>query len=225
MKRRVLTILLFLLLGAMVNVAIAWALAVSVDLESAPTWWEVKAEWPEAVPDSWPGPPVAVWREGFGWCACTYWASAKGEEGFIIANHYLESAEVGWPCSSLCWRVRHIVIPQGKPARSWSHVIKGDGIRPDWERLGFTPLSWKRLPTRPIWPGFLINTLFWAVILWMLIVGPFALRRLIRRKCGRCPNCGYDLRGGFEAGCPECGWGRGSEPNAPGAEDGAARAV
>ena len=65
------------------------------------------------------------------------------------------------------------------------------------------------LPYRPIWRGVLINTLFYAVLLWLLIPGPFVLRRLIRLKRGRCPKCGYDLRGQLPgAGCPECGWNR-----------------
>ncbi|MCC6678002.1 MAG: hypothetical protein IT436_12735 [Phycisphaerales bacterium] len=34
-------------------------------------------------------------------------------------------------------------------------------------------------------------------------------RRSERRLAhGLCPPCGYDLRGEFEAGCPECGWNR-----------------
>ncbi|MDY7109254.1 MAG: hypothetical protein SYC29_11525, partial [Planctomycetota bacterium] len=65
------------------------------------------------------------------------------------------------------------------------------------------------LPLRPMWPGFLINTLFYAAVLWLLIPGPFMLRRLIRRRRGRCVKCGYDLRGALPgAGCPECGWER-----------------
>jgi hypothetical protein len=64
------------------------------------------------------------------------------------------------------------------------------------------------LPTRPLWPGFLINTIFYAIILWLLIPGPFVLRRMIRIKRGRCPKCGYDLRGAPGIGCAECGWKR-----------------
>jgi len=65
------------------------------------------------------------------------------------------------------------------------------------------------LPYVPIWPGFTVNTLFYAAILWLLIPGPFALRRFIRRlirqRRGHCPTCGYDRRHGEHEACPECG--------------------
>ena len=61
------------------------------------------------------------------------------------------------------------------------------------------------LPLIPIWPGFAINTLFYATILWLVIPGPFALRRLIRRKRGLCVACGYDLSHADHDACPECG--------------------
>ena len=61
------------------------------------------------------------------------------------------------------------------------------------------------LPLRPIWPGFTINTPFYAAILWLLIPGPFALRRVIRRKRGLCVACNYDLRHADHDACPECG--------------------
>ncbi len=57
----------------------------------------------------------------------------------------------------------------------------------------------------PVWPGFVINALFYAGILWLLIPGQFALRRLIRRRRGLCPACGYDLRHAEHEACPECG--------------------
>ena len=40
-------------------------------------------------------------------------------------------------------------------------------------------------------------------------VAPFLLSRSSsRRDTLECPACGYDLRGGKDAGCPECGWRR-----------------
>jgi hypothetical protein len=62
------------------------------------------------------------------------------------------------------------------------------------------------IPGRPIWPGFAINTVFYAAILWVLFAAPFALRRWRRIKRGLCPKCGYDLRGSATTNaCPECG--------------------
>ncbi len=64
---------------------------------------------------------------------------------------------------------------------------------------------WLEFPAHPIWPAFIANTFFYAGILWLLIPGPFALRRLIRRRRGLCPGCAYDLRHAQHEACPECG--------------------
>src|SRR5688572_2165033 len=45
------------------------------------------------------------------------------------------------------------------------------------------------LPLRPLWPGFAVNTLFYAFILWLLFGAPFALRQWRRIKRGLCPKC------------------------------------
>ncbi len=65
----------------------------------------------------------------------------------------------------------------------------------------------QHLPLKPIPAGFAINTLFYAVILWLLFAAPFALRRRRRITRGLCSKCGYDLRGSPTQGnvCPECG--------------------
>ena len=64
---------------------------------------------------------------------------------------------------------------------------------------------------RPLWPGFLINSLVIAVPLWFSTLGALRWRRHIlqrreeRRGC--CGECGYDLRGTppEHEKCPECG--------------------
>ena len=61
----------------------------------------------------------------------------------------------------------------------------------------------RRLPCRPIWPGFGVNTIFCAATLWLLIPGPFALRRFVRRRRGLCPGCAYPVGGSVV--CSECG--------------------
>jgi len=64
------------------------------------------------------------------------------------------------------------------------------------------------LPLLPLWPGFVIDTLFYAAIWFGVFFGFVSARRFIRVRRGRCRRCGYDLRGELEQGCPECGWQR-----------------
>ena len=63
----------------------------------------------------------------------------------------------------------------------------------------------RSLPFAPLWPGFAINTIFYGAILWVLTLGPFTARRMIRRRHGRCIRCAYDLRHADHVVCPECG--------------------
>ena len=63
----------------------------------------------------------------------------------------------------------------------------------------------KVLPYEPIWPGFAINTVFYALGGWLLFAGPFVVRRWRRIRRGLCPKCAYDLRGSDSPACPECG--------------------
>jgi len=68
---------------------------------------------------------------------------------------------------------------------------------------GRNPWRLLALPVVPAWPGFAINTLFYAGVLWVLCCAPFALRRMIRRRRGQCPACAYPI--GQSPVCTECG--------------------
>ena len=62
------------------------------------------------------------------------------------------------------------------------------------------------LPLDPTWPGFAINTIFYATLLWLLIYGLYglsALRRFLRVRRGLCPKCAYPM--GESSVCSECG--------------------
>jgi hypothetical protein len=63
------------------------------------------------------------------------------------------------------------------------------------------------LPLLPLWPGFAINTIFYAAMLWLLWVAPGKIRRFIRIRGHRCPACGYQIApgGGIGPVCSECG--------------------
>lgn len=60
------------------------------------------------------------------------------------------------------------------------------------------------LPWYVIPHGLAVNTSLLALP-WLAILHVGAARRLVRRRRGRCPACGYALQGGTTARCPECG--------------------
>ncbi len=68
--------------------------------------------------------------------------------------------------------------------------------------------TFRALPYRPIWSGLAVNTVFYAVLIFVVVSYVQGLRRLRRFHRGRCPRCGYDLAHDYAAGCPECAWGR-----------------
>ncbi len=104
----------------------------------------------------------------------------------------------GWPSRSL-WCIYHL----DHHGDGWTTNSSLGGLV--LKRQGGRFFDFRAGPLRPVFPGFLINTLFYTVILWLLWSAPFATRRLIRKRRGRCPRCGYDLRHAVHDACPECG--------------------
>ncbi len=237
MKRCLFKLALFLILGAMVNVAVAWGLAISVDLSTAP----FSAEGTSlADPPAW---SFVTYRRPGVWSV--FAAAVTTEEharvgmfpsGVLDADSFFRHT-YPWrqpvperlPSWSSVRRRPSVKFPKiemiieearGLPLLSLRYEKHWYGSIPypaDWgiELWRHRSAAWSSfavvvLPLRPIWPGFATNTIFYAAILWLLTLGPFTARRMIRRKQGRCIKCGYDLRE-TSGGCPECGWGREAE--------------
>jgi hypothetical protein len=59
------------------------------------------------------------------------------------------------------------------------------------------------LPLRPIWPGFAINTIFYAGIAWLCWLLFTMSMRTQRRLRGLCGRCAYPI--GVSPVCTECG--------------------
>ncbi len=190
MKPRPLTILLLLLAGAVVNVGVAWGIArwfyprvASVESTSTPSAWRL-----DNVPERWPDKPKFEVTGRTRWVLLTTQTSRLDDK---VSSVVLLEQRIGVPTKSLAF-YQLGEKESGTWTFSWRH-------------------AWGRdypLPLRPIWPGFAANTLFYATILWVLIPGPFALRRFLRflsERRGLCPACGYDLRYAEHEACPECG--------------------
>jgi len=110
-------------------------------------------------------------------------------------DKYIHVVRAGWPMSCLQGFTtgvggsysRHGVIEP-------PHVLSQMGVKP--QRL---------VPLYPRWGGLAVNTVFYGAVFWLAIPGPKLLRRVMRRRHGCCPTCGYDLAHHDHDTCPECG--------------------
>ena len=197
MRPRLTTILILLVLGAVVNVGVAWGCAVVLRWrEPVPmSYGHVALSWPCQVPDDWPTFPYANQlnsKTSFGRTTLT---GRTGDTGggrlnnlYVVPIHgWAFKHSFGWPRRSLSFDE---VLHDGKILRHGALELPPAVGRGRW---------YSRLPVCPSWFGFAVNTLLYAVILWL----PFGTRRLIRARRGLCPACAYPV--GESPVCTECG--------------------
>ena len=204
MKRGLLILLLLAVGGAIVNVAVAWAISWHKPMLfmfagggmlvwEGPTIWTTFVDVDHGAVVVWAEPRPFSPRPGSStipvgkvphWSHASLLTSTDLEDGVCL----LEQAR-GYPCISLLWR-------RYDQSRQVGSIRGGIPIASSSERA---------LPLIPIWPGFAINTVFYAVVLWLLFAAPFVVRRRRRIRRGLCPKCAYDLRGTHASVCPECG--------------------
>jgi len=216
MRRPLLLILIFLLAGALVNVAVAWGSPVFVEPSAAEPGYLIDSyfrgvssfdgrRWRTKTADRVELEHVSL-RTG-AWVSSEVlvddWIPEWSRRFFEDPDPHVErrfftfrKAEArGWPRLAL-WGA----VEQGQPTQQFPfrqpprffHAIPID------KPAGATFISHAEtrfVPTAVIWPGFVVNTLVYAAALWLLISGPFALRRFLRR---RDPGRGLDLDTGPE---------------------------
>jgi hypothetical protein len=107
----------------------------------------------------------------------------------------------GWPAPAMVCSVTQRT--NGCTIEGGVAMAKSDSL----DDLSFFGDEFRVLPLHPLWPGLLLNTAFYGVICWAVWFVPGAVRRGLRKRRGTCVRCGYDLRGGALAACPECGAG------------------
>jgi hypothetical protein len=221
--------MVFLLLGAIVNVAVAWTITTRVPMDSMWTYNNVRSE------GAWqPFDVLGIEREGYvrfsKWqrfgsmhvsihagrhqrlperapsgdplAECPRWFRGRIFESLADKDRIIIIAEArGWPAYSLWTEPARMNVAKkvAKPARGG--IVIDDRYAP-----GLDMYTKPTLPLIPILPGFAINTVFYAVILWggwLLFAAPFALRRRRRMRRGLCPACAYPV--GDSPVCTECG--------------------
>ena len=230
MKRRAVSLLVLLPLlvtgGAIVNVAVAWGCAVSL-------YANVQTMWTGYIPAEVPVWQANGWSRTGAARIISHPFDSKDPERSEIHDFFLRTGKLGqtdkplpsWsrisetPTDAIHLETTNLV----EDARGWPVLSMMCSFeRSEWEdtpdvevrtRLGI-PLEngpafvlagdeHRALPLRPIWPGFAINTILYASILWVMFFTPGKVRRTIRRKRGLCRGCAYPV--GASPVCTECG--------------------
>lgn len=218
-----------LVLGTLTTVAVAWALALSVNTVMYPkvltfrqtpgAQWSVQ-EFARAgvrsevwTPIDWAG------RTGERTAEFDVRASqAAAAPGIVVSSarpRVIRMADVpvespqcgeliehcrGWPMLALGCATTLRFEPGGDGRQTVYGFDFRPGRPPEWD------VDLVHLPLKPLFPGFYANTLlfgaaFWAALFWR----PLRRRRRIER--GLCPACAYSLAGlpANADRCPECG--------------------
>jgi hypothetical protein len=217
MKRRAFKLVLFLLAGAIINVAVAWGCTVyfgthgvlspglrstsfGVDLLS-PSYthrfepmlrthgWKPRSTDPTMVEYTGEYLLYATKWPALGIVRIAFEEHRRIDSPLSFdPGHYAFAfrTEAGWPRLAI---------------GGWQWMEPSTG----WEARGAVALGRRTipqssvlarvLPLHPIWPGFAINTIFYAAILYALFAVPGAVRRRVRKRRGQCASCGYSLQG------------------------------
>jgi len=231
LRRVIQRIVVFLLLGAIVNVAVAWGFA----LMSNPFRHEVDAVFTATNSElcvirmsSGLGAFAVVCNRGPNHTSDrTYtsfyvpdeiafglqndkiprWAGLRNQRIPMnqsdVVTSYRKVIASGWPSLSLFSDVTFENVNRYDRSR-YCVVLP---LARTWAKGDFASYQWSlnppALPLCPIRMGFAINTLFYAAILWTMFAVPLALRRRRRVKRRLCPACAYLI--GTSSVCTECG--------------------
>jgi hypothetical protein len=157
----------------------------------------------------WESPPGDVWStviEPLARADVPSWSRAHDPpdaslEGTVGALAWEYAS--GWPCRALI--ATCFPMPARTRAAGRDDGVK-DGVAIDIRRdTGGWVTEARVLPLRPIWPGSAINVALFTMVWLASHVVVTTARSTVRRRRGRCPCCGYDLRHRARTACPECG--------------------
>lgn len=203
---------LCLLLGAVVNVGVAWGLLRFGSGIVAGDRWSRVSHWPIQVPDTWPSPDVLLKSQDGAVREYRYIASDPANpigdrfETDFERTHTVWIIESGWPMRSLRQWMKLWAVGDATPPRDFEltlhYSIETTALNAWIDRYIHVSGSWP-LPWMPMVLGFATNTLFYGAVLFVPLFGVGVLKRRRRMKRGLCVRCAYDITG--LSVCPECG--------------------
>jgi hypothetical protein len=206
----------WLLVGAAVNVALAWGIAmyessrygtVARHLEDGSGKY-LSGPWPSAKPAGWPDDPnPPIYQADAPWITCRMWVTLyPAPDGGAVARSTpsrVQRWDIGWPLKSMAWEVWTREMWGGVwevvPRSMWREGM-AMGTRTNFG------VAMPRVPLMADWPRLAASAMMWGGAFWLVSGGVRRWRRAWRRERGRCVRCGYDRRGlPASAKCPECG--------------------
>lgn len=223
MKRLLTRILICLILGTIINIAVAWgcaALLSTPPVVANSGWsWRHGAGYYEmfASSDAFQSDWGLVDVTGTSFISRTKQIAAASElendvpgsvlqllgfgNGNFPPDYYRMSSVrgFGWPFQSFA----RSTFERGTRAIHGGWASTGQSTQYTMEVSSKTSL-----PLYPMWSAFCANALIYAISLFLMIASYQAVKRWLRSRPGHCPKCNYDLRGDLSVGCPECGWRR-----------------
>lgn len=199
-------IFVVLLLGAMVNVAVAWGCALRNHL------WGLEVRYERVTSGDWE--LICVQR-------------AFGSEEVHVCDRLSDAVDLTtlrtYPTTPwwLDWHRRFGAVgtlPWGQAhgwpmytLTAWQDWNPDPVQRSDTDEDSATYGGWgfgdgrsfRLIPATPIWSGSAFNTAFYGVCLFLLAYSARATRGIMRRRRGDCAHCGYPR--GTSPVCTECG--------------------
>lgn len=210
-RRIVVRAIVFLVLGTVVNVAVAWAFAAAESLPAtnigASGYVGHQERWSYSILEGWGIEYIDLYRQ---YDSAThlmvdadvvnglpYWVSTHPPTSREDEIDMLWAVAAGWPVRCVWGEYRfdgtaHLRMRGGVALAGTLHHA-GVGVP-------------RALPTKPIWSGIAINTIFYTAILWggwLVFPAVFLYRRRWRIKHGLCLACAYPI--GTSEVCTECG--------------------
>ena len=198
-----------ILLGAATNLSVAWGLPLALP-GAWPAWsasssisdsgwsWQGRnrllGDWIMLTRSSgftvdWGAPPVS----STGGSHPPHWTAIPPDDGSFTRA---DTGATGWPMRCLA-------------SEAFFSSDSQIGIVYRWNLdLGANAQGAILLPLRPLPVGFVINTLVYAAMWYVVFQLVGRARSQVRRHYGHCPKCGYDLQHQLGKGCSECGWRR-----------------